>query len=446
MIDRYCQPEMKDLWSEESKCTYWAQVEGAHLQCLIDRNQAPAEALVEFQSALKQKTNADFLKKEQETGHDVIAFISEIANSMPQHGHFLHKGLTSSDVLDTAMALRIQKALDLVLKSSSEVLAALKEQSLKYIKTICIGRTHGVHAEPMSFGQVLASYFAEFERAHFQLQQSKELFIFGKLSGAVGTYSQMPPDFESDVLAKLKLQPEPIATQIIPRDKVTTLAQSLLSVSNAVERFAINFRHWARTEVGEVLEPFGKKQKGSSAMPHKKNPILSENLCGLSRVVRGLFHMLSENSALWHERDISHSSVERIALPDLFATVDFMLVRTCGLIKNMQVNKEAMLANLWMTGGLWASQSVLTALVESGMNREQAYELTQSIALSISTKVSTKQVQDKEFLNALLAHDEIKKNISKETLVSLFDPSRYLKSVDVVFKRVFGDGYDSNRK
>lgn len=437
MIDRYCQPEMKTLWSEESKYTYWAQVEKAHLQCLVESGQAPQDVLSEFELAVQQKNQSDFLRKEQETGHDVIAFISEIASSMPKNGSFLHKGLTSSDILDTAMALRIQRALELTLTSLDQTLEALKQRAMEHKDTPCIGRTHGVHAEPMSFGQILANYFQEFQRTKSELLHAKDVFKYGKLSGAVGTYSQMTADFEKDVLSKLGLTPEPIATQVIPRDKFTLLAHSLLAASQAVERFALNLRHWARTEVGEVLEPFGKKQKGSSAMPHKKNPILSENLCGLARVVRGLFHMISENSALWHERDISHSSVERIAIPDLFATVDFMLSRMCYLVQGMQINAEAMRINLWATGGLWASQSVLTGLVESGMARERAYELIQSIALPISSRVSTKQVEEKEFLNRLLAHDEIKKIISDEKLVSLFDLTRYLESVDLIFKRIF---------
>lgn len=437
MIDRYCRPEMKALWSEHAKYESWARVEKAHLSCLVERKQAPAQVIDCFEKAFKQKTIDDFLLKEQETGHDVIAFISEIANAMGDTGHFLHKGLTSSDVVDTAFALRIQASFNIILNALQKVRRNLAARAFEQAHTICMGRTHGIHAEPMSFGQILASHFAEFQRAHADVLRAQKNLAFGKLSGAVGTYSQMPPDFEQDVLTKLDLNVEPVATQVIPRDRITTLAKALLSVSNAIERFALNLRHWARTELGEVLEPFGKKQKGSSAMPHKKNPILSENLCGLARVMRGLFNMINENSALWHERDISHSSVERMAIPDLFATCDFMLARTATLVENMEVNPQAMLANVWKTGGLWASQSVLTKLTESGMNRERAYELVQGTALDISKRVSLGNVGEKEFLKALLAKKEIKDHIDEKTLSAIFEPSRYLTYLDIVFKRVF---------
>lgn len=437
MIDRYCLPEMKILWSEESKYAFWARVEKAHLECLIDDKNIWEKAALEFDQAVSKKTINDFLKKEQETGHDVIAFLSEISSEMPTYGHLVHKGLTSSDVLDTALSLRINQAIGLINDSIHSVLNAFKKQAHAHKHTICIGRTHGVHAEPMSFGQVLATYFQEFVRTQKQLDSAQDLFSFGKLSGAVGTYSQLKPDFEIRVLEKLKLKPEPIATQVIPRDKIVVLGNSLISLSNATERFALNFRHWARTELGEVLEPFGKKQKGSSAMPHKKNPILSENLCGLARVARGYGHMLSENTALWHERDISHSSVERIALPDLFSVVHFMLNRLCYLVENMQVNTEAMTKNLWATGGLWASQSVLTALIERGLNREKAYELVQSIALPLSHDVSKGRLSHDSFLNVLLSNAQIMSFLNETALKKSFDPSVYLVSVDDVFKRLF---------
>ncbi|MES2614121.1 MAG: adenylosuccinate lyase [Bdellovibrionota bacterium] len=438
MLDRYSRPEMKTLWSEEAKYSAWAEVEKAHLQTLVEAQAAPKETVQSFESALKNKCSADFLKREQETNHDVIAFVSEVGDAMGDKGHFLHKGLTSSDVVDTSLSIRIQKSLHIITNALDLVRAALAQKSFEHASTICIGRTHGIHAEPMSFGQVLASHFCEFQRAHLNILKAKEAMSYGKLSGAVGTYSQISPEFELSVLKKLNLKPETVATQVIPRDRVVVVGHALLSCAQAIERFCTNLRHWARTEIGEVLEPFSKKQKGSSAMPHKKNPIFAENLCGLARSIRGYFNMLSENVALWHERDISHSSVERLALPDMFITTDFMIDRVCYLIENMEIRPQAMENNLWKTGGLWASQSVLTALVSSGMNRTTAYELVQGIALDISARVATGSVEQKEFLNKLLANNKIKEIVGEKTVHSLFDTNKYLQTVPVSFKRAFG--------
>lgn len=438
MMERYSRPEMKALWTEDAKYASWAEVEKAHLSTLIDSGEAPQEVISIFEKALRNKSPDDFLKREQETGHDVIAFVAEVGDAMGDKGHFLHKGLTSSDVLDTSLSLRIRSSLSILTKTIQKIRENLAAKSFEHSKTVCIGRTHGIHAEPMSFGQVLSSHFAEFQRAHLEILQAQKIMSFGKLSGAVGTYSQMSPKFEAAVLTKLNLEPEYVATQVIPRDRIVTVANAILSATNAVERFAVNMRHWARTELGEVLEPFGKKQKGSSAMPHKKNPILAENLCGLARSIRGYVGMLSENVALWHERDISHSSVERIALPDIFVTADFMLARCASLIEGMQIRPEAMLANLWKSGGLWASQSVLTALVSSGMNRTEAYEFVQAIALNISAKVSTVGVEQKQFLHDLLQNKKVTEIVGNNTLSTLFDTERYLITVPVTFKRVFG--------
>ncbi|KAB8032132.1 adenylosuccinate lyase [Fluviispira multicolorata] len=438
MIERYSRPEMKSIWSEDSKYASWAEVEKAHLSVLIETGEAPAEVLSIFDNAYKSKSPSDYLAREQETGHDVIAFVAEVGDSMGDKGHFLHKGLTSSDVLDTSLSLRTRKSLELITNSLQKLRENLTKRAFEHTNTVCIGRTHGIHAEPMSFGQVLASHFSEFQRAHTEIINAQKIMSFGKLSGAVGTYSQMTPEFELSVLQKLKLQPEAVATQVIPRDRFVTVASAILSATNAVDRFATNMRHWARTELGEVLEPFGKKQKGSSAMPHKKNPILAENLCGLARTIRGFAGMLSENVALWHERDISHSSVERMALPDIFVTADFMLSRCANLVEGMQIRPEAMQANLWKSGGLWASQSVLTALVTSGMNRTEAYELVQSIALEISGKVATNQINKKQFLEDLLQNKKVKEKVGSDKLTGLFDTDRYLRSLPVTFKRVFG--------
>ncbi|WP_186648869.1 adenylosuccinate lyase [Fluviispira vulneris] len=438
MIERYSRPEMKSIWSEDSKYASWAEVEKAHLATLVEMGDAPNDVINVFDKAFNSKTPADYLAREQETGHDVIAFVSEVGDSMGDKGHFLHKGLTSSDVLDTSLSLRTRKSLEIITNILQKLRENLAQRAFEHTQTVCIGRTHGIHAEPMSFAQVLASHYAEFQRAHTEILNAQKTMSYGKLSGAVGTYSQMTAEFELSVLTKLKLQPEAVATQVIPRDRFVSVASAILAATNAVDRFATNMRHWARTELGEVLEPFGKKQKGSSAMPHKKNPILAENLCGLARTIRGFAGMLSENVALWHERDISHSSVERMALPDLFITADFMLSRCASLIEGMQIRPEAMQATLWKSGGLWASQSVLTALVTSGMNRTEAYELVQGIALAISAKVATNQVEPKQFLNDLLQNKKVKETVGADKLSQLFDTDRYLKSLPVTFKRVFG--------
>ncbi|APJ03399.1 adenylosuccinate lyase [Silvanigrella aquatica] len=438
MIERYSRPEMKAIWTEDAKYASWAEVEKAHLSALVDSGEAPKEVLNVFDSALGSKTPSHYLNREQETGHDVIAFVSEVGDAMGDKGHFLHKGLTSSDVLDTSLSLRTRKSLEILSNTLQKLRENLAVRAFEHAQTPCIGRTHGIHAEPMSFGQVLTSHFAEFQRAHLEILQAQKTMSFGKLSGAVGTYSQFSPQFELAVLNKLNLEPEAVATQVIPRDRLVSVAAAILSATNAVDRFATNLRHWARTELGEVLEPFGKKQKGSSAMPHKKNPILAENLCGLTRTIRGYASMLCENVALWHERDISHSSVERFALPDIFVTTDFILSRCASLIEGMQIRPEAMQANLWKTGGLWASQSVLTALVSSGMNRTAAYELVQSIALQISAKVATSHVNQKQFLEDLLANKKVCEIVGVHTISALFETDRYLNSAQVTFKRVYG--------
>ncbi len=438
MIDRYSRESMKALWSEDAKYESWAQVEKAHLQTLVEFNLAPAPTVTAFEKALSKKSPQHYLQREQETNHDVIAFVAEVGDAMGEYGCYLHQGLTSSDIVDTSLSLRVQKSLDKIMDALALVRQGFAKKSFEHANTLCMGRTHGIHAEPMSFGQVLASHFCELQRAHLNLLGAKENMGYGKLSGAVGTYSQISPEFELSVLQKLGLKPETIASQVIPRDRLSQVGNSLLSCAQAMERFCTNLRHWARTELGEVLEPFGKKQKGSSAMPHKKNPIFAENLCGLARTVRGYAHMLDENVALWHERDISHSSVERMVLPDIFAITDFMLARVCYLVENMEVNPAAMENNVWKTGGLWASQSVLTALVAKGHNRTQAYEVVQSIALGISQRVPVGKVEKKEFLLRLQEHPDIQKTISLDELSALFDTARYLKTVPVSFKRAFG--------
>lgn len=444
MISRYSRDEMADIWSESSKYSSWAHVERAHLETLAELNICSSQVLADFDRALKAKGENDYLQREQETGHDVIAFIAEVGEEMgPASGLFLHRGLTSSDVLDTSLSLRILKSLQILDRQIRAWKEALAEKCFAHAQTLCIGRTHGIHAEPMAFGQVLASYFAEASRAHQKLLRAMQTCARGKLSGAVGVYSQLSPLFEARVLRKLGLQPEVVASQVIPRDRILEAARAAEDLAACMERFALNLRHFARTELGEVLEPFGSKQKGSSAMPHKKNPILSENLSGLARVVHGAAQTLSQNGALWHERDISHSSVERMALPDLFVVCDFMLARITKLTRDMDISEKAMLRNLQLTGGLWASGTVLTRLVEKGMPRTTAYELVQSVALPLAREVREARVEANAFQKALAQDPHVNELLSSSELEEIFQTNRYLEHVPTVFARTFGTTPDA---
>ncbi|NBO39359.1 adenylosuccinate lyase [bacterium] len=438
MIARYSRPEMSKLWSEEAKYASWSRVERAHLEGLIERRGVPQSVLSAFDNAIFSTNSDDYLKREQDTGHDVIAYVAEVGAAMGDSGRWLHQGLTSSDVLDTALTLRVRESLDLLLKPLAQLRAALAKQAFAHNQTCMMGRTHGIHAEPLSFGQVLAGHFEEFQRAHFALLDAKRIFSTGKLSGAVGQYSQLNPDYENHVLHKLGLTAEPVATQVIPRDRLLRVGQACEALANAIDRFALNMRHWARTELQEVIEPFGSKQKGSSAMPHKKNPILAENLTGLARTVRGYVSMLGQNTSLWHERDISHSSVERMALPDLFVTVDFMTARAAYLIEQMVVQPDVMKRNLERLGGLWASQSVLTQLTNAGMNRTEAYELVQKIALPLSAQSARESIPADAFLKALEANPSVVDLLGRENLRNLFNLDRFVAHTPARFLSVFG--------
>lgn len=438
MIERYSRPEMSQLWSEEAKYAYWGLVERAHLEGLVERRGISKEVLQAFDKASHTTTAQDYMKREEETGHDVIAYVTEVGSAMGDFGRWLHQGLTSSDVLDTALSLRVKQSLELLDKPLASLRLNLARQAFLHAKTPMMGRTHGIHAEPLSFGQVLAGHFEEFQRAHLDLLNARKLTCTGKLSGAVGQYSQLTPEYESFVLKKLGLNSEPVATQVIPRDRILGVAHACEALANAIDRFATNMRHWARTELQEVLEPFGQKQKGSSAMPHKKNPILAENLCGLARTVRGYVQMLTQNTSLWHERDISHSSVERLALPDLFVTLDFMTARCATLIEKMVVQPQVMQRNLDRLGGLWASQSVLTHLTNAGMNRTEAYELVQKIALPLSAQSAQHGISADAFLTALESTPSVVELVGRETLRGLFHLDRFMQHASSRFLLVFG--------
>lgn len=438
MIARYSRPQMSKLWSEEAKYASWSRVERAHLEGLVERRGVPAAVLNAFDSAIQSTHPDDYQRRELETGHDVIAYVAEVGAAMGDFGRWLHQGLTSSDVLDTALSLRLRETLELLDKPLTQLRTALAAHAFRYNATPVMGRTHGIHAEPLSFGQVLAGHFGEFQRAHLSLLEARKACSTGKLSGAVGQYSQLHPEYESHVLNKLNLTAEPIATQVIPRDRILRVGQACENLANAIDRFALNMRHWARTELQEVIEPFGEKQKGSSAMPHKKNPVLAENLSGLARTVRGYVQMLGQNTSLWHERDISHSSVERIALPDLFVTLDFMTARCAELIEKMVVQPEVMKRNLDRLGGLWASQSVLTQLTNAGMNRTSAYELVQKIALPLNMQAARESLPADAFLKALEAQPAVVDLIGREQLRSLFNLEKFVAHAAGRFLNVFG--------
>lgn len=440
MITRYSTPEMTAVWSEENKIASWAEVERAHLKVCMERKCAPVDVIKKFDAALSTKTTADYLRREEETGHDVIAFVAEVGEAMGEDGHHLHRGLTSSDVVDTAFMLRCRSSLEMILNKVTNALHSLKKRAQEHQNTLCMGRTHGIHAEPTTFGTILANFYAELKRAHEHCTWLMHENITGKLSGAVGNYTQWDPEFENSVCAHLKIKPEPVATQVIPRDRFLRILEGVQHISNHIERFALNLRHWARTECGEVLEPFKKKQKGSSAMPHKRNPILSENLCGLARLMRSYVIASSQNVALWHERDISHSSVERVAFSDAFILLDFMLHRYCKLLEGFEVFPERMLQHIHEQGDLWASQSVLTTCVDAGMPRTKAYEIVQKAAHEILEEIQKKgrlESGPDVFKNKLLSDKEITAICDPQKIHNCFSLERFQKNTTQIFSRVF---------
>jgi adenylosuccinate lyase len=362
----------------------------------------------------------------------VIAFLSHVEDVLGADARYLHLGLTSSDLLDTTFALQLCEASDLLLAELDALLAALKRRALEHQWTLCIGRSHGIHAEPMTFGLKLAGFHAEFARNRRRLEQARAEVATCAISGAVGTFANVDPEVEARVAARLGLRPEPISTQVIPRDRHAVLFATLGVIASSIERIATEIRHLQRTEVGEVAEPFGAGQKGSSAMPHKRNPVLAENLTGLARLVRAAVIPALENVALWHERDISHSSVERVIAPDTTIALDFALHRLTGLIGGLEVDVERMRANLDSSRGLIHSQQVLLALTEAGLDRQAAYAIVQRHAM--------RAWQERRPLLDLLAGDpEVTARLGRDQLAVLFDLAQHVKQVDRIFERVFGD-------
>jgi adenylosuccinate lyase len=429
MIPRYSRDVMARIWTEEYKFDLWLKVELAALEAMAAHGIIPRQ--VPERARLKAGVDTGcVLAIEQKTHHDVAAFVDHVAACLEEDGRWFHFGLTSSDVLDTALALRLREAADILLADVDELLAVLQAQAYAYKDQVMVGRTHGVHAEPITLGLKFALWYEEFRRHRARLVQAREAIAVGKLSGAVGTFAHLPPEVEAGVCARLGLKPAAISTQIIQRDRHAEYFLTLALMGAGVEKVALEIRHLQRTEVREAEEQFAAGQKGSSAMPHKRNPVLSENLCGLARVLRGNALAALEDVALWHERDISHSSVERLIAPDSTILLDFMLARLTRVLKNLQVYPEHMAANLALTRGLVFSQGVLLALIKKGLSRDAAYRLVQRPAMLVWQEGG-------EFAQRVEADPEIGKYLTPGELAAIFDLGNYLRYVDAIFNRVF---------
>ncbi len=432
MIPRYSRPEMTAIWAPDNKFKIWLDIEAHACDAQAELGAIPKEAA----RALREKGKFDIDRIddiERETKHDVIAFLTNLAEHVGPQARFIHQGMTSSDVLDTCLAVQLTEASDILLGDLDALLDALKRRALEHKMTPCIGRSHGIHAEPTTFGLKLAGHYAEFARNRRRLVAARKEIATCAISGAVGTYANIDPAVERHVAEKLGLEAETISSQVIPRDRHAMFFATLAVIASSIERLAIEIRHLQRTEVREVEEFFSPGQKGSSAMPHKRNPVLTENLTGLVRMVRAAAIPALENVALWHERDISHSSVERIIAPDVTILLDFALARLAGTVDRLVVYPDMMARNLASLGGLTQSQSVLLALTQKGMSREDAYQAVQRNAISVWEK-------GEDFRAALAKDPEISKQLSGAELDALFDSAAHTKHVDTIFARVFAEG------
>jgi adenylosuccinate lyase len=431
MIPRYSRPEMTGIWSPENRYRIWFEIEAHACDAQAALGVIPksaARALWERGAFEVERID----EIERETRHDVIAFLTNLAEHVGPEARFVHQGMTSSDVLDTCLAVQLKDAADLLLADLDELLAVLKRRAFEHKYTPIVGRSHGVHAEPTTFGLKLAGHYAEFARNRARLLAAREEVATCAISGAVGTFANIDPRVEAHIAAKLGLQPEPISTQVIPRDRHAQFFMTMALVAAAVERLATEIRHLQRTELREAEEYFAPGQKGSSAMPHKRNPVLAENLTGLARLIRSTVGPALENVALWHERDISHSSVERVIAPDATIALDFALTRLTGLVDRLIVYPERMRRNLESLGGLVDSQRVLLALTQAGMSREDAYRSVQENAMAAW--------DGKGCFSDLLKQDpEITRFLDPESIDGLFDTAYHLKHVDTIFRRVFGE-------
>lgn len=432
MIERYARPRMRAIWELKRKYEIWLDVELAACAAFERTGQVPRGTAARIRK--KARIDVDRIAEiERVTKHDVIAFLESLAASVGPEARFLHLGLTSSDIVDTSLAVQLKDALDLILEGLDGLIEVLKSRAQKHKTTVMVGRSHGIHGEPISFGFKLAIWFEEARRHRERLRRVRDEIAVGKLSGAMGTFAHQGPEIEQYVCAKLGLQPDPVSNQVVQRDRHAAYATALALLAASIEKFATEIRHLQRTEVLEAEEYFSEGQKGSSAMPHKRNPIVSENLCGLARIVRANSMAAMENVALWHERDISHSSVERVIMPDSTILIDYMLARVTDLIKNLVVYPERMKRNLELTGGLVYSQRLLLALIDKGMERKAAYEAVQRNAMaSWRGSGPLQELASKDpVIAARLKPGEIR---------ACFDPKYYLRHLDGIYRRVFGRG------
>ncbi len=429
MIPRYTREEMGRIWSDENRYRTWLSVEIAAAEAMVELDLIPASAL----AVIKEKADIDPARIdeiEKETRHDVIAFLTNVAEYVGPDARFLHLGMTSSDVLDTAFAVQLVQASDILLKGIDAMMEALKRRAYEFKDTIQVGRSHGIHAEPITFGWKLALWYDEMHRNRDRLVAAKERVAVGKISGAVGTFAHLPPSVEEHVCKALGLTPAPASNQIIQRDRHAEFFCVLAVIAGSLDKFAVEVRHLQRTEVYEAEEFFHKGQKGSSAMPHKRNPILSENVSGMARVVRSAAETALQNQALWHERDISHSSAERVIAPDATIGLDFMMARMTRVLDKLLVYPENMKKNLEITGGLHASQTILLHLVRAGLTREDAYRLVQRCAMKVWE-------QGADFFTEIIADADIMEHIDEAAVRDALNPTVQVRHVDTVFARVF---------
>jgi adenylosuccinate lyase len=427
MIDRYTRPQMGRVWSEENKYDKWLQVELAVCEAWAERGVVPKDVLPKLREA---RYNLDDIARYlPEMHHDMTVFLRSLADSLGPESRYIHLGLTSNDVWDTGLALQLMEATELLEQDLRALTDAVREKALEHKDTVCIGRTHGVHAEPTTFGLKLAAWWDELRRQGHRLTQAKETVSVGKISGAVGTHATVPPEVEADVCGRLGLLVEPISTQIVHRDRHAHYVSTLALIAASLEKFATEIRHLQRTEVLEAEEPFAEGQTGSSAMPHKRNPEKCERASGLARLFRGYASAALENVALWHERDISHSSVERIILPDACILLDYMLDMFAWIVRGLRVYPENMKRNLELTQGVIFSQRVLLALIDKGLAREEAYKLVQRNAMRAWGERTP-------FLDLLRADQEVAGHLSRDELASLFDYGFFLQHVDESFRRI----------
>ena len=434
MIERYSRPAMAAIWSATHKSDSWLKVELLVCEAWAREGLIPPDALAKIREA---RYNAQRMQEiEQETHHDIISFLRSIQEQLGPEGRFIHLGLTSSDVLDTALATQIKEAGDLLFSALSGLVEAVSEAAVRYKYTLMAGRTHGIHAEPLTFGLKLALWVDELRRCQQRLGSALAQVLVGKISGAVGTHATVPPQIEEYVCAQLGLDVAPVSSQVVQRDRHAYFITTLALIGSSLEKMAQEIRHLQRTELSEAFEPFSAGQQGSSAMPHKRNPELCERICGLARVLRGFALTSMENVALWHERDISHSSAERIIIPDACTLLDYMLDIFTKVILGLQVDEERMLANLHMTGGLVFSQRILLALIDKGVGRQEAYKMVQRNAQKVWGMASKGPIHGTALLDALSSDPEVARYLSREELAELTNTDFYVKYIDTAFSRV----------